>query len=137
MKVRRKKFVAKLGRPIVALVDHQSSVSMPTTSSIGSIRQTLPFRCRPILFTDIPMKVISRLLDHAIQMWIEVRAVHSSITRVGYNMKQMPNHSVDHEHLPVLVVIKSPRVGSALRYNLELVMSRMVTPDRTVHRDSL
>ena len=78
MKIGGIQFVAKLGWPIVALIDHQSRMRMTTTSSIGRVRHALHFGSPPVLFADIPMKVVCRLFDYAVQMRIKMRTIHSS-----------------------------------------------------------
>ena len=87
MKICGKKLVVKFFRPLVALIDHQPSVSMATTSLVGAIRNLLVASGCPMFFADVPVKVISCLVNQLVKMRIEMGSVHALITRVWDDVK--------------------------------------------------
>ena len=63
MEICSEKSIVKLFWPLVALVDHQSGVCVSTSGLIGAIGHFLVTSDRPMFFADVPVKVISGLVD--------------------------------------------------------------------------
>ena len=77
------------------------------------------FRVVPFFFCSIPMNMVSNLRNHLVGVRIKMRAVHPLKASSRDDMKQMADHGIDHEHLAVLVEVKTPRIGRAMGNHFE------------------
>ena len=118
--------------PIIALVNHESTVRVAATELIVL---WLAARARPI--RALPVQVIRSGLHQFVEMRVEIRAVHALVMRAGNEVPHVADDIIREEGLAVLIPIKAPRIGRSMRDNFKNLANRMVPPDRAVEQDAV
>ena len=83
-------------------------------------------------FVGIPMKVIGRLFDDPVRVWVKVFSVHAAKTSSWNNVPQMSDNRINKKQLSVFVPIHAPWIRRADAHDFELVSRWMEPPDATV-----
>ena len=83
------------------------------------------------------MEVIGTGRHQVVDERREVVAVHALEVRAGDHAEQVRDHAVGDERLAEVVEVESPRVGRAVRDDLEDLAGRVIPPDAAIHRRPL
>src|SRR4030095_1608165 len=144
MDVSHENFPAIFRRPTITQVTHHPGVGMAaahrSASSMGRMRPALarPMHMIPVLldvFVNVGMNGLAAAGGIAARLLGVDGIVLSTLpfnARALNHMPEMRNDAHLGKELPVLIEVDSPGITAALRENLKLVTSRMVSPNTRV-----
>ena len=103
-----------------------------TATEVGGLAGDAFANVAPLFRTRVPVKVIRRLLDHLIDMRVEVRAKHPLVVATGNRMPEVTDHGVDVKQLAIRIPVVPPGIRSAMADDLKDLPCGMVAPDGAV-----
>ena len=121
--------------PVVAQVDHGTDVGVTSAGRAVLLVALALTRVGPPAAG--PVDVIGTALEQAVEITVEVLAVHALEVRAGDDVEEVRDHAVGDESLPVIVEIETPGVGGTVRDGLENLAGGMIAPDAAVDRHAL
>ena len=136
MKICSEGFALIISGPVIALIDHETTMRMATTRFIGGRGDALVANIAPI-FNTIPVVMIRMLINQFEKARVKMFAKHTLEISPGNRMPEMADHGVDEKSIAMGIPIKTPRVGPPSANNLKDLFSRMITPNPTVDGNAL
>ena len=136
MKVGGKSFALIISGPVIALIDHETTMRMAATRFIGGRGNALAANIAPI-FNTIPMIMIRMLINQFEKTRVKMFAKHTLEISPRNRMPEMANHRIDEKSIAIGIPIKSPRISTTPRNYLEDLFSRVITPNPTVNGNAL
>src|SRR3954470_14751754 len=83
------------------------------------------------------MVMIGSLIDQFVRIRIERLAVHPFKISARLGVPEVADHCVDEEKFAVLVPVRAPRIGGALRDQFKSSSRRMIAPDAGVEPEAI
>ena len=84
-----------------------------------------------------PVDVVGAALHQAVDVRVEVLAVHALVVAAGDDVEEVVDDAVGDEHLAVVVEVEAPGVGGAVGDASKILRGRVIAPDAAVDGDAL